>query len=106
EVTFTNATENYTQASFSAPGSYALRLTADDGAVSVSDEVAIVAKAPPREIRELLALHFDEDEGTIAHDTSGNDFDGTLIGTTTWVSGKVGKALQFNDGTIAIKDNG
>jgi hypothetical protein len=103
EVTFTNPTENYTQASFSAPGSYALRLTADDGAVSVSDEVAIVAKAPPREIRELLALHFDEDEGTIAHDTSGNDFDGTLIGTTTWVSGKVGKALQFNGTDSAVR---
>jgi len=42
-----------------------------------------------------LELHFDEGEGNIAKDTSGNVYDGTIYGAT-WVDGKLGKALQFN----------
>jgi hypothetical protein len=42
---------------------------------------------------------FDETSGGIAHDSSGNGFNGTLvsypINQGTWTSGKVGGALQF-----------
>jgi len=38
---------------------------------------------------------FDEGDGDIAEDSSGNGNDGTLEGTE-WVDGKFGKALEFN----------
>ena len=45
---------------------------------------------------------FDESNGTVANDSSGNNRNGSLTGfdsnTTQWVQGKVGGALQF-DGT-------
>jgi hypothetical protein len=39
--------------------------------------------------------NFDEGTGTIAHDSSGNNNDGTIYGAT-WTSGKYGNALQFD----------
>jgi hypothetical protein len=39
--------------------------------------------------------NFDEGAGTIAHDSSGNNNDGTIYGAT-WTSGKYGNALQFD----------
>jgi len=41
---------------------------------------------------------FDEGEGTIAYDSSGNDHHGTLQGDPQWVTGNIGGALEF-DGT-------
>ena len=38
----------------------------------------------------------DEGSGTTAADMSGNGNDGTLQGDTTWVTGQIGKALQFD----------
>jgi hypothetical protein len=38
---------------------------------------------------------FDEGQGTVAKDTSGNGLDGTLNNNPQWVDGKFGKALQF-----------
>jgi hypothetical protein len=46
---------------------------------------------------------FDEGSGNVAHDTSGNGNDGTLIGNPQWVAGKIGGALEFN-GTDSIID--
>jgi len=39
--------------------------------------------------------HLDEGSGDIAHDTSGNDYHGTIYGAK-WVDGKFGKALEFD----------
>jgi hypothetical protein len=44
-VTFGNASALATTASFSAAGSYVLRLTANDGALSTSDDIAITVNA-------------------------------------------------------------
>jgi hypothetical protein len=41
---------------------------------------------------------FDEGAGTIAHDFSGKGNNGTIYGSTSWVDGKLSKALNF-DGT-------
>jgi hypothetical protein len=46
-VTFANASAVDTTASFSAPGSYVLRLTANDSLLSTSDEVSITATTAP-----------------------------------------------------------
>jgi hypothetical protein len=39
---------------------------------------------------------FNEGEGTIAHDSSGNGNDGTLEGSPQWVPGQIGNALAFD----------
>lgn len=39
---------------------------------------------------------FDEGEGDIAKDSSGNGNDGKIIGEAEWVEGKFGKALDFD----------
>ena len=41
---------------------------------------------------------FDETDGTIAYDSSGNGNNGNLTNGPTWVAGKIGGALSF-DGT-------
>ena len=53
---------------------------------------------------------FDETIGTTAHDSSGNEYDAILYGTsngsTSWVSGKVGGAIDLDGSNdyLAIKD--
>jgi len=39
---------------------------------------------------------FDEGQGTVAADSSGNNNDGTLVRSPEWVDGKFGKALKFD----------
>ncbi len=39
---------------------------------------------------------FDENEGEVASDSSGNGHDGTLVGDPQWVDGQMGSALQFD----------
>jgi len=63
------------------------------------------------------AWHFDEGNGTIAHDTSGEGNDGTLYDDNTtnddgntppqWVDGKFGKALEFDgsDDYVEVPDS-
>ena len=48
-----------------------------------------------------LVAHWklDETSGTVAKDASGNGYDGTLIGGTTWVTGTIRGALEVNGST-------
>ncbi len=55
------------------------------GVVSAAFDPALVAWWP-----------FDEGEGTVAMDASGNGNDGTVGGGAQWVTGTLGGALQFN----------
>jgi hypothetical protein len=79
--------------------------------VSSSDRGGRTVASDEGEFKSLLALdlvglwHFDEGEGTTAHDSSGRGNDGTLVKGTTWVDGKVGKALEF-DGVDDFVDCG
>ncbi|MFA7171216.1 MAG: LamG domain-containing protein [Candidatus Paceibacterota bacterium] len=82
------------------------------------DDVRIYNRALSEdEIRQLynqkkpvLEMNFDEGSGTVAHDESFNNNDGTLGGGTTtymptWTTGKSGSALQF-DGVDDYVDAG
>jgi hypothetical protein len=44
----------------------------------------------------VLYLTFDEGNGNIVYDYSGNKNNGTLVNGPTWVDGKFGKALSFD----------
>ena len=55
--------------------------------------IAYLTKGPG----SLVGLwHFDEGSGTTANDSSGNFNDGTLMGNTSWTSGKFDNALSFD----------
>jgi fibronectin type 3 domain-containing protein len=57
-----------------------------------SGEVGGLATGPlPR-----VLLTFDETSGTVAHDSSGNKWDGTLVGGPTWVPGMFNNAVSLN----------
>ena len=47
---------------------------------------------------------FDETNGTIAYDSSGNGYNGNLSGDPIWATGKIGGALSF-DGTNKVIAN-
>jgi len=50
-----------------------------------------------RTIQDLeVSLDFDENSGTEAYDSSGNGYNGTLSGGTTWASGKFGNSVEFD----------
>jgi hypothetical protein len=82
-VTFANVNAPSTTATFSTLGTYVLRLTASDTALSNSATTQVVVQAQGSLV---MALHlpFDEGSGTVAADTSGNGRNGTLAGGTTW----------------------
>jgi hypothetical protein len=94
-VTFGAPTAATTTASFSAAGSYVLRLTASDGALSTSDDVAITVNAPTVSSGLVGAWGFDEGAGATLGDSSGNGGTGAVSGAT-WTVGKYGQALNFD----------
>ncbi len=49
--------------------------------------------------------NFNEGSGNVAHDISGNSYDGTINGAPNWVPGVGGSALEF-DGTDDYVDTG
>ncbi len=97
---------------FSAAGDHILRLTAQDGVLSSYKDVAVRVLAVPAGTAPvsgpvdpalIVRLPFDETSGASAADVSGvsPSNNGTLatIGATgnpTWVSGRIGGALNFD----------
>jgi hypothetical protein len=70
---------------------------ANQGEYTETFDVTLYADSgtPMNETGLVGYWNFDEGTGTIAHDSSGNNNDGTIYGAT-WTSGKYGNALQFD----------
>jgi len=51
---------------------------------------------------------FDETNGKVAKDASGNDNDGNLVGGAKWVKGKFGNAIELNgkDAWVTVPEIG
>jgi hypothetical protein len=107
-VTFGNAAAIDTTASFSAPGTHVLRLSATDGAIQASDDVTVtVTGAPPPPSGGLVAAYaFNEGTGNTTADASGNGNTGTRVGPT-WAAGRFGSALSFDgaDDFVSVADS-
>jgi len=54
----------------------------------------------------LAHWKFDENTGTIASDSTGHGYDGTVVGTNGWVEGHIGNALNFPWDTVVDVDPG
>lgn len=54
--------------------------------------------------KDLVAYYpFDEGTGQAVKDMSGNKHDGKIVGTTKWVDGKFGKAIEFDGKTSYVE---
>jgi hypothetical protein len=94
-VTFSAPSAATTNASFSSAGTYVLRLTASDGVLSGSDDVAIIVNGPPASGSLVGAWGFNEGAGVALGDSSGNGRTGAVTGAT-WTTGRYGQALSFD----------
>jgi hypothetical protein len=94
----TNATLTITDANATLhDGNYSVVVSNDFGSVESVEVEVLVDHAGP--INGLVAWwKFDETNGTVAYDSSGNGYDGNLIGGSTWATGKIGGAISL-DGT-------
>ena len=92
-VTFANASSLATTATFSTLGTYVLRLTASDGELVTNDDVTITAAG--------LIGHWqmEEGSGTTLVDATSPANNGTIAGSPTWVTGRIGQALSLNGTT-------
>ena len=104
-VTLGNASAVDTTAYFSAVGEYVLRLTADDGALTASDEVTITVIEPPPNQAPMVDAGPDQDvligEGAALEGTVSDDGWPKPPGvvTTTW-------SQDAGPGTAAFADDG
>src|ERR671925_1373223 len=89
-VTFADAAAVDTQASFSAAGTYVLRLSADDGALTASDDVTIVVNAPGAatvEVRLPTGSDDSEERPSGSIDLASSDLEFVTDGTTVQTVG-------------------
>lgn len=95
-VVFADAGAPETSATFSLPGTYLLRLTANDGGLQASDEltVTVAAETTPGLVAQWT---FDDGGGSLAADRAGLAHQGALAGAPDWIApGRIGSgALRF-----------
>ena len=98
----TNSTLNITDANATLhDGNYSVVVSNDFGSVE-SGEVEV--KISDALMNGLVAWwKFDETNGTVAYDSSGNGNDGNLTNSPTWVNGKIGGALSFDGVDDSVK---
>jgi len=91
----TNATLTITDANATQhDGNYTVVVSNDFGSVESGETEMLISDAL---LNGLVGWwKFDETEGTIAYDSSGNGNDGSLTNGPTWAAGKIGGALSFD----------
>ena len=108
-VTFGSLVTASTTATFSNAGDYVLRLSANDGLLTSTNDLTVrvwsvpagttPVSGPAVDSSLILRLPFDENSGTTTSDVAGAHtatLSGLLSGSPTWVpSGKIGAALNF-----------
>jgi hypothetical protein len=103
-VTFDDGTSAQTTANFSAPGTYVLRLTANDGEFSIGDDVTVQITEPPAppldETEETNPLNNELPPASIGAPIEASfQNDGTYNGTTDTKIASNNAATNFGDST-------
>jgi hypothetical protein len=81
---------------FSAAGNYTATATISDGhGNTVSSSVTVTVNAVSS-TGPVLYWKLDDTSGTVASDSSGNGFTGTVANGGTWTAGKINGALSLN----------
>jgi len=104
-VTFTPVNQPVTTATFTVPGTYVLRLTANDSQLSGSDEVTVTVNPHPCLTPPHGLVGWWQGEGNYTDLVSGNN--GTPLNGPTFISGQVGQAFRLDgtDDSIQIADS-
>ncbi len=84
-----------------ANGSHTLSAVAMDlaGNTAASASISVTVYNPP--VGLIGYWNFDEGSGTIAHDSSGSGYNGTVNGAA-WITGEINGALSFNGGAAYV----
>jgi hypothetical protein len=102
-VTFSDPSSRTTTASFAVAGTYVLRLSASDGALTTTADVTVtVQHAPPSTVGLAAYWTFDAPQtNTYAtRDQSGNQFDAIFHGAVGTAAGTIGEAMAFSGGYL------
>lgn len=95
-ATFAPSTAAKTKVTFSEAGTYVLRLTANDGALSGQGELTVTVMA--LDLNLVGHWRFDEGTGSSAADSSGGNNPAVFMNGATWADGRIGKALNVGNG--------
>lgn len=96
-VTFGNSNALNTTARFGANGTYVLRLSADDSQLSSADEVTVIVNPDSGLTTGLQAYwRFDETNGAVAADSSGNGRNAALANGATFAPGQIRNGLELD----------
>lgn len=103
-VTFSPVNQPVTTATFTVPGTYVLRLTANDSQLSASDDVTVTVNPQPCLTPPRGLVGWWQGEGNYNDLVSGNN--GTPLNGPTFISGQVGQAFKLDgtDDAIQIAD--
>jgi chitodextrinase len=63
--------------------------------------ISFISSTAQAQTSPLGYWNFDEDTGTVAHDSSGNGYNGT-VSNAIWTTGKINYALLFNGASSAV----
>jgi len=104
-VTFTPVSQPVTTATFTVPGTYVLRLTANDSQLSGSDDVTVTVNPHPCLTPPHGLVGWWQGEGNYSDLVSGNN--GTPLNGPTFIGGQVGQAFKLDgtDDSIQIADS-
>lgn len=105
-VVFGNAGALQTTAGFSSAGTYVLRLSANDGDLTGSDDLSVLVN--PQDVSGPVGWwKLDDGTGNSAADSSGAGNTGTLVNNPTWSGGVLGGGMNFNGSNqrVSIPDN-
>lgn len=105
-VTFADAGSPRTGATFSAPGTYVLRLSASDAVAraAVVDEVTLTVLAETEEADLVGYWPMNEGTGSLAADTSGLEHDAAALGAPAWILGTSGLGLALGAADAIVVD--
>ncbi len=95
-VRFESPSSATTVARFAVAGTYALRLTASDGALRADDDLTVVVAPPPAAAGLIAAFGFDEGTGTAIPDHAGRGVALTRHGATWESAGRYNGAMAFD----------
>jgi chitodextrinase len=97
----TPAGTTYNDTGLTAAISYSYRVRATDAAQNLGPYSNVATATTQASATTLVAAYsFDEGSGATVSDASGNGNNGTISGATWTASGKYGKALSFNGGSM------
>src|SRR5208282_2920375 len=103
----TTATATWTPSSALANGTtYTATISGSQNSANVALSTPIVWSFRSQPLGLIGEWQFNEGSGTTTADSTGNGFNGTLVGNVSWTTGLVGPyALSFSGGHADVADN-